>query len=292
MSQEVELKLALPPQNNETPTDIAWLENTESRHQRLGNTYYDTPDGALERARVALRIRRTDAGHVQTLKTAGDANSGLTVRGEWEWPIEGDDLDRSGLAALPPFRTLGASVLDALTPRFTTDFERTTWQLEHDGSRIEMAWDKGEIQTGDRHLPIHEIELELKSGDPGALWEVADRLARTVTLRPAAASKAARGASLLAGAWSLPTCLDTPSDKFAFTIAALDAARDSGQTGFQAQARAILAELAESETPPMTPMARQLAASLAAAMQDIHWWNHETGRTALSLSRALYETPC
>ncbi|WP_148253368.1 CYTH domain-containing protein [Aidingimonas lacisalsi] len=289
MSQEVELKLALPPRAAASPTDVVWLQGIDSERKRLGNTYFDTPQGALQAAKVALRIRRTPTGYVQTLKTAGDANTGLTVRGEWEWPIEGETLDLDNLASLPPFQTFGTDVLEALEPRFTTDFERTTWLLEDEKGRIELAWDNGEIRAAGRRLPIHEIELELKEGHPDSLWSSADHLVHAVTLRPASTSKAARGTSLLTNDWTLPPCPDHPAGQFSCAIAALDAATDSGQTGFQTQAQAILSRLAERDDDAMTATIRRLSASLAEALKKTPWLTRESGQTALALSRAIYD---
>ena len=58
-----------------------------------------------------------------------------------------------------------------------------------------MALDDGEVRAGGRRATIRELELELKDGDPAALWALADEFATSVPLRPATASKAARGAA-------------------------------------------------------------------------------------------------
>ena len=88
MSQEIELKLALPPEGPERLRRHPRLAALPTEDRILANTYFDTPDGALEAARVALRIRDTGKGRVQTLKTTGNGQGGLSVRGEWEWPID------------------------------------------------------------------------------------------------------------------------------------------------------------------------------------------------------------
>ena len=55
--------------------------------QQLHNVYYDTPDQALRRQKVALRVRRQSGGPatraqwILTLKTAGTSVGGLSQRG-------------------------------------------------------------------------------------------------------------------------------------------------------------------------------------------------------------------
>ena len=144
MSQEIELKLALGPNGPTMLRRHPQLAGLDSVAQRLGNTYFDTPQGDLEAARMALRLRRIDGRVLQTLKTRGEGGGGLSTRGEWEWEVSGPGLDLEGLAELPP-AALGRHVLERLAPRFTTDFHRETRMIDHDGARIEVALDEGEI---------------------------------------------------------------------------------------------------------------------------------------------------
>jgi len=270
MSQEIELKLALGPDAAAALTRHPALEGRPGRRTTLANTYYDTPDGALRAARVALRIRRTPQGRLQTLKTAGHGSGGLSARGEWEWEIDTAGLDLAGLAALAPMQALGPAVLDALVPRFATDFERHTWLLESDDACIELAHDRGEIRAGERRVAIDELELELKSGgrrsgSPTALWRLATELAERVPLRPANASKAARGAALLHRRWTLsshaPACFDRAID-------ALDALADSGDPAFRAQARESFAAIADASPDAAS---REHADALATALATPNW---------------------
>ncbi|MBD3894634.1 CYTH domain-containing protein [Halomonas sp. ML-15] len=246
MSQEIELKLAVDHAGLTALPRLALLAAGAESPRSLTNTYFDTPDGDLERARVALRIRRVDGRCLQTLKTSGAGSGGLSQRGEWEWPIDGPELDLDGLAALLPMRDLDAATLGALTPRFRTDFQRRTWQLRHPDSHIELAVDEGEIVAAGRRAEICELELELKDGTVAALWQLAESLAEQVALRPAQASKAARGAALGANQWALPEEEDSPRACFDRAMAALDAYRDSRQASFIEAAHASLARLAVS----------------------------------------------
>ena len=259
MAQEIELKLALsqPVIDRdvilETLTSIAELATVAPRRRWLANTYFDTPEHALERARMALRLRQSgeDANSTgalrQTLKTSGESHGGLHSRGEWEWELpEGQTgLDLDGLRDLPPLQALEDSareqLLSALAPSFSTDFERHAWQIDVKATRsdanvsdeqvtvgVEMALDLGAVKASGREVAIQEIELELTGGEElapevreGVLWQLADSLASRLALRPADASKAKRGAALRDGEWHEKT-LDT-ADPGALLSAAIDA---------------------------------------------------------------------
>ncbi|MBZ9566388.1 CYTH domain-containing protein [Modicisalibacter tunisiensis] len=295
MPQEIELKLALGAGAAEALPAHPRLAGIAPVREHLANTYYDTPAGDLERARVALRIRRTPDRWLQTLKTAGQGSGGLSTRGEWEWEIPGPALDLEGLAALEPMQALGEPVLASLSPGFTTDFERLSWWLEGPEATIEVALDNGEVRAGERRAPIEELELELelKGGDPAAgapaaLWRLAEDIADTLALRPANTSKAARGAALRDGRWPLEDA-PLPSEaaaRFDRAITALDALADSGDARFLGMARAALQSLADDTTLPADP--RDSARELASALDATPWLTPAFGRRSLALLAALH----
>lgn len=262
MAQEIELKLALsqPVVDRqsllETLSSIPELSGITPKRHWLANTYFDTPEHAMERARMALRLRRSgkDADSPtqlrQTLKTSGESHGGLHSRGEWEWTLpEGHTtLDLDGLRALPPLQALNEAsreqLLTALSPTFSTDFERHAWQIEIDVAGgcvgVELALDLGAVKVEGRAVSIQELELELTGGDSlspdkplsaetreTVLWTLADALASRLALRPADASKARRGAALRDNDWHERT-LDTtdPRALLAVAIDALDAHAD------------------------------------------------------------------
>lgn len=278
MSHEIEMKLALGERGPERLLQHPFLRGGVDAAQRLANTYYDTPDGELEAARMALRLRRRDDSWVQTLKTSGEGSGGYSRRQEWEWPVAAGSLDRAGLAELPPMAALGPDVLARLEPCFTTDFERRLWRLELAEATVEVALDQGEIRAADRRVPIHELELELKDGDPQALWSLALAFAETVPLRPADASKAARGSALLSGHWALPEGTDE-GQWLHRAILALDALTDGGDDSWRAVAREALNELAAS--------GHDEAGRLAAMLESRDWLDVDFGRTALRLAHRL-----
>jgi inorganic triphosphatase YgiF len=203
MPQELELKLYLPCAD---PADMAQrlartppLCQHQTTHQQLHNVYYDTPDQQLRQQRAVLRLRRVgDAAQpqwLQTFKTGASDTSALSRRGEWESPVATPELSRQALhegpwAALDP----DGSLFAALVPCFVTAFERSSWLVSwRDGGVVEVALDQGHIEANGRRAPICELELELKAGQPTALFELASELARSVALLPANMSKSQRG---------------------------------------------------------------------------------------------------
>ena len=211
--REIELKLFVPPSSVArlwTHPSIVELAIAPLRIARLENRYFDTPAHDLAARRMALRLRRIGRRWVQTLKAADAADSALSTRGEWELPVAGPALELgrlrdTPLAALGSPRTLAAR----LRPVFTTNFRRESRLLRlADGAVVEFAFDVGVISTGRgasrRSLSIREVEIEVEtldaSGAAPDLLKFAARLARDLALIPLAASKAARGYRLVAGA--------------------------------------------------------------------------------------------
>lgn len=281
MASEIELKLALGESGPDALRRHPRLASLPSRVSRLGNTYFDTPDGDLEEARSALRLRRDGSRLLQTVKTRGEGSGGLSSRGEWEWPVAGPGLDLEGLAEIPPMAALGQDTLSRLVPRFSTDFTRETWMVEDAGAVIEVALDAGEIRAGERTATIRELELELKEGKEGALHQLAATLAESVPLRPSDTSKAARGGALLLGQWRLPEG-GTPAAWLHRAGVALDALGDTGEPAWRHEAQAAFRQLAALGDDPAGN-----AHWLARALEDDAWLNEAFGVRALALSRQL-----
>jgi inorganic triphosphatase YgiF len=82
---ETELKLSLQAQD--LPCLLAHpLLSTSGSRQRLLNTYFDTPELALQQAHMAVRERLSGDQWLLTVKTAGQSTGGLSRRQEWEGP--------------------------------------------------------------------------------------------------------------------------------------------------------------------------------------------------------------
>ncbi|WP_206951024.1 CYTH domain-containing protein [Trinickia acidisoli] len=207
MSIEREIKLALPPEQADAADRFfTGIAGAPGRDVPLTNIYFDTPSLALARARIALRLRKTPDGWLQTLKAAGTAEGGLHSRHEWETAVANEALEFDALAAACDDGTALAALRAAaseLDERFRTTFVRRLWRFEFDGARIEAAIDRGEVtapvdgQT--RRDAISEIELELLKGDEQALHALTAKLSAAVPgLMPENVNKAQRGYRLCA----------------------------------------------------------------------------------------------
>ena len=198
---ETELKLSLSAP--ELPRLLSHPLLAQAGHtQRLLNTYFDTPELALQQRRMAVRERLAGEQWLLTVKTSGQSQNGLSRRQEWEGPTTPGALQFDTLvddAALAQDLMTLRPNLHAL---FCTDFERQRWVIAHAGAQIEVALDQGRIHVAGTDLsePLLEVELELLSGPESALLALADVLRQTpqgpVMLLPSDASKAQRGMAL------------------------------------------------------------------------------------------------
>ncbi|MDP2430967.1 MAG: CHAD domain-containing protein [Pseudomonadota bacterium] len=189
---EIELKLALEPANVARFKRHPLLAGIKSERRVLHSIYFDTPDFALTRRKIALRLRRVGYHWVQTLKAAAPSVGALSSRPEWEAQVMGNTPDFAVLA--PEALALLAGIdLGHLAPVFMTDVKRTTWQVVVGETAMEIALDQGEVRAGERTSPISEIELELKSGPPDGLFTAALGLLERIPLRIDSRSKAAIG---------------------------------------------------------------------------------------------------
>ena len=201
---EVELKLALPPQQA-----AAFLKRMARRRsvplqQALVTRYFDTPDFSLSAQGIALRVRRVGRRWLQTLKTEGERHGGLSQRAEYEMAIARGTPDWSRFPAAAQ-AMVPAALRAQLVPVFETRFDRTAWNIAgKGGAQIEVALDVGEVRAGESSQPICEIELELKAGHPDALFALALEWAGTFDCLPFDVSKAERGVRLAHGEAAAP----------------------------------------------------------------------------------------
>lgn len=201
---EVELKIGMEAADEarlRRHPDLGRLRVVPRRTEKLVSVYYDTPDHALARAGIALRLRKVGRSWVQTIKFGGGSSTGLFARTEIDTPAPGGRLALDGPDPDGMIHTI-RKVCDgaALSPVFETRVRR---MIEHlrlaDDSDIELALDSGEIVAGEQSAPIHEAEMELKSGEVSALFDVAQMLFPTGPVRFSSVSKAERGYALARG---------------------------------------------------------------------------------------------
>ena len=212
---EIELKLALDSKAAQDLRAHPLLQQYQSappQDQLTTSVYFDTPKLAIWRCAAGLRVRHCNDRWVQTLKGGGDVAGGLHRRNEWESPVVEPSPDLAALRALVPQDSPWGKLLrrkhlaQRLVPVFSTEVLRTVWQLHlPDGVHIECVLDLGTVRCGAAEVPISEIELELKSGAAKSLFAFALRLQKTVALRPANLSKAARGYALFSPTAKAPS---------------------------------------------------------------------------------------
>lgn len=203
MNNEIELKLAVAPEHVERLKRhpiLRALKQRRSSTTRLVSIYYDTPAFELMGKAVALRVRKIGKQHIQSIKREAASGKSRVVRQEWEKPIEGENPDLSQFDDRELKRLIGPHKhRGALKPVFVTEVTRQIWPLRVGASEIECALDIGEIKTNGRSEPVCEVELELKSGAPARLFELARQLNKSVPMRLEPASKSARGYCLATG---------------------------------------------------------------------------------------------
>jgi inorganic triphosphatase YgiF len=203
------------------------------RRRMVSNVYYDTADGRLRRAGMALRLRRDGGRRLQTVKAETSGAAGFSARAEWEMAAPRGRLD---LGAFPREEILAATGVDLarlatqLQPMFETRFTRRSAALLVDGAtRAEICVDRGYVAAGKRREPISEIELELKAGASAALLRYAAAIAKPLGLALEFESKAERGYRVAAGTafppprkWRAPRPgeLATPGAAFSAIFAA------------------------------------------------------------------------
>ncbi|MDB5564971.1 MAG: inorganic triphosphatase [Tardiphaga sp.] len=195
---EIELKLLAPQGSLEKLREIPVIvQHARNRgaFRRLETVYYDTPERLLFQHGMSLRVRRTGKHFIQTLKLLPNIGQPLTRR-QWEAPVDGVTPD---LAQLPidevgdPVKSL---TNDALVPVFTTKVRRHARQLDLPDASVEIVFDEGTIEAGARHEALSEIELELKSGNAGVLFDLGTQLLDAAPLQLGTRSKAERGYAL------------------------------------------------------------------------------------------------
>lgn len=216
MSIETELKLRIKPADLAKLQRHALLKTGQigrSVTRRLHNIYFDTPALALHRAHMALRLRRSGGQWLQTLKGGGAIQAGLHQRNEWEVPVPQAQLDFSAVDAAVWDAHLPIELRKQLQPVFVTDFLRTTRLLAWRGAQIEVCLDRGEVRAGQHSRAICELELELKTGEPQQLFELALAILEVVPFQLEVVNKAELGFQLLTGQQPQPSRAQTVAIK-------------------------------------------------------------------------------
>lgn len=183
--QEVELKFQVPPSARQA-VEAAVAGPQRARRTRLQAAYFDTPQGALAGAGLALRLRKEGRLWVQTLKGALPDGTGM-ARSEHNVPRAETG---AAVPAIDPSLHAGTPVGDALAATLRradgdlrrvmgTDIWRRARTMRVAGGAVELAFDVGVIEAGPpdapRRLPVCELEIELKRGSAQAVVGAARR---------------------------------------------------------------------------------------------------------------------
>ena len=168
----------------------------------LRAVYYDTSKGDLRDKGLTLRVRAENGRFVQTLKQ--EAPYGVTLkRGEWSDDVGALAPELLGTTSGRKVRGLGKDL--RLLPRFHTTISREGFSISpRRGALVELVRDQGDIRPigkgGDRGGPVarvSEIELELKRGSPGALYDAALKILDVAPVQIEVLTKSQRGYALL-----------------------------------------------------------------------------------------------
>jgi inorganic triphosphatase YgiF len=189
MAEEIELKLELTPDAADR-IEAAGLFSGDPARAELRSIYFDTADHRLAKAGLSLRIRRSGGKRIQTIKAGRGGATGLFARSEWERSVKND---RPVLDDSTPIRLALGGKADAVAPVFQVEVERRSWNIREDNSMIELVLDRGDVLAGDRRSALCEIELELKDGDPAALFAVARKIDAVAPVRIGVLTKSERG---------------------------------------------------------------------------------------------------
>ncbi|MES2356599.1 MAG: CHAD domain-containing protein [Pseudomonadota bacterium] len=206
MPTEIELKLLIDKKNIAALRESLkqYANGVKAQRRHLLSYYFDTPTSEFWAKKMALRVRQVDGKWVQTLKGDGGVNAGIHQRAEWETAVDDNHPDFARLAAaFPDDRVLQRLIKklpteDNIAAIFCTDFHREALTLPlPDGGEVEIAIDEGNVLVGKKQTPISELEVELKSGNPVAVFDFGRRLLADVPLAIGIVSKAERGYALV-----------------------------------------------------------------------------------------------
>ena len=192
MGVEFELKYSAKP-TAQAAIQVAYPG--QYRTYEMETTYFDTPDGKLSQRHVTLRRRMENDRSVCTVKTP------VSGYGRGEWECDCDDIHKAidllvGMGATKELLLLAA---EGVVPVCGAKFTRQALELRHDGTEMELALDRGILLGGGREVPLCEVEVELKSGEPEKAVAFAETLAKEFGLQPENKSKFRRALALAKG---------------------------------------------------------------------------------------------
>ena len=204
---EFELKFEIPSASLQRVA-AALLDGKTSR-QRLQARYFDTPEGALAKHGLVVRVRKEGRRWVQTAKgpTSGPLERlehNVTLARPAQGGMPEVDLARHagtpvGNGIVAALKLKADEVLPHLSALYETDVRRTTRLVEQAGSVVEIALDQGRILASPHALDLCELEVELKEGKPEHAVALARRWCAEHGLWLSAITKSMKGQRLRSG---------------------------------------------------------------------------------------------
>lgn len=170
---EFELKLVGSPGDVSAARALREIaEAGEGAWTRLEAIYFDTPARELDGHGFSIRVRREGAIRLLCAKRRRKGE-GSARRDEVERPMAAADTE-TALLGEPEFDAALAPYRHALQPTAYVASDNWSTMVKRRGARIEAAFDVGRAgESRAAARPFAEIELELVSGDPRALFELA-----------------------------------------------------------------------------------------------------------------------
>lgn len=168
------------------------------RAKALRSVYYDTRRKTLGRVGYRLSVRAQGNKRVQHIEPAGivlilRATAGCTAE------VEDGAPTRASVRATPLDDILSDRALARLKPLFDVDIRRRTFTLNRNGAGIVASLDIGTITAGIAVERICELRLELASGLPVALFELAREFCAKIPATLVLRSHGEKGFRLLYG---------------------------------------------------------------------------------------------
>ena len=191
MGREFELKYRATPQQ-QTALRAAFGDFAVTE---METTYYDTADGAMSARKITLRRRLESGRSICTVKTPAHGGG----RGEWETECDSIEVAISELCKLGCPAELNSLSAEGLVPICGARLTRQAGTFTLLDCTVELALDQGVLFAGAKEIPLCEIEVELKSGEPEAAIAFGMELQRGFALTPQRKSKFRRALALAKG---------------------------------------------------------------------------------------------
>ena len=196
-AREVELKFDIDPDHVSKLAKLSYFSEAAEPKRQI-SIYFDTPKEKLRRNGWVLRVRQRDGKFIQTAKRSIEA-AGLFDREEWEFEVDGPDPDRRAIAKTPLGAIVKARQFHQLAPVCRCDIDRSRRVISVGNATVEISLDEGLVEAREACEPVHEIELELKSGEPTALFGLARKIVGRVPVKIGVSAKSERGFALSEG---------------------------------------------------------------------------------------------